>query len=86
MNEILVLLAGPLADASLAIARASESQAILDHSIRSLFARLLAAEEGCLNDAGYDEDLLFAATVMHAPWDSVSTRQVRLVSRSRAPI
>ena len=35
MNEILVLLAGPLADASLAIARASESQAILDHSIRS---------------------------------------------------
>jgi hypothetical protein len=66
MNEILVLPAGPLADASLAIARASESQAILDHSIRSfLFARLLAAEEGCLNDAGYDEDLLFAATVMH---------------------
>ena len=65
MNEILVLPAG-LADASLAIARASESQAILDHSIRSfLFARLLAAEEGCLNDAGYDEDLLFAATVMH---------------------
>ena len=37
-----------------------------DHSIRSfLFARFLAAEEGCLNDAGYDEDLLFAATVMH---------------------
>ena len=66
MNEILVLPAGPLADASLAIARASESQAILDHSIRSfLFARLLAAEECCLNDAGYDEDLLFAATVMH---------------------
>ena len=26
---------------------------------------MLAAEEGCLNDAGYDEDLLFAATVMH---------------------
>ena len=66
MNEILVLPAGPLADASLAIARASESLAILDHSIRSfLFARLLAAEEGCLNDAGYDVDLLFAATVMH---------------------
>ena len=61
MNEILVLPAGPLADSSLAIARASESQAILDHSIRSfLFARLLAAEECCLNDAGYDEDLLFA--------------------------
>jgi HD domain-containing protein len=66
MNEILVLPAGPLADASLTIARASESQAILDHSIRSfLFARLLADHEGCLNDADYDEDLLFAATVMH---------------------
>jgi hypothetical protein len=66
MKEILVLPVGLLADASLAIARASESQAILDHSIRSfLFARLVAAEEGCLNDAGYDEDLLFAATVMH---------------------
>src|SRR6266511_4174401 len=67
MNEILVLPAGPLADASLTIARASESQAILDHSIRSfLFARLLADHEGCLNDADYDEDLLFAATVLHA--------------------
>src|SRR4029453_3423007 len=86
MNEILVLPAGPLADASLAIARASESQAILDHSIRSfLFARLLAAEEGCLNYAGYDEGLVFAATVMHN-LDSVSTQQVRLASRSRAPI
>jgi hypothetical protein len=66
MNEILVLPAGPLAEASIAIARASENAAIFDHSVRSfLFARLLAAEEGCLNDAGYDEDLLFAATVMH---------------------
>ena len=66
MNEILVLPAGPLADASLAIARTSESRSILDHSIRSfLFARLLADQEGCLQDAGYDEDLLFAATVMH---------------------
>jgi hypothetical protein len=26
---------------------------------------LLADHEGCLNDADYDEDLLFAATVMH---------------------
>ena len=38
----------------------------MDHSIRSfLFARLLADHEGCLNDAAYDEQLLFAATVMH---------------------
>src|SRR5829696_10537461 len=66
MNDILVLPTGALADASLAIARASVGRSILDHSIRSfLFARLLADHEGCLNDADYDEDLLFAATVMH---------------------
>jgi len=66
MNGILVLPDGPLARASLELARSSESQPILDHSIRSfLFARLLAEHEGSLNDAAYDEDLLFAATVMH---------------------
>src|SRR5258707_3867804 len=66
MNDTLVLRAGALADASLAIARSSVSRPIVDHSIRSfLFARLLADHEGCLNDAGYDEQLLFAATVMH---------------------
>ncbi len=66
MNDILVLPTGTLADASLAIARASVSRSIVDHSIRSfLFARLLADDAGCLNDADYDEDLLFAATVMH---------------------
>lgn len=66
MNDILDLPAGPLADASLALVRASESRPIIDHSIRSfLFARLVADDEGCLRDADYDEDLLFAATVMH---------------------
>jgi len=66
MDDILVLPTGRLADASLAIARASASRPIVDHSIRSfLFARLLADEEGSRNDANYDEDLLFAATVMH---------------------
>src|SRR6476661_3995346 len=66
MNEILMLPTGPLADASLAIARSSMSRPIVDHSIRSfLFARMLADHEGCLKDADYDEDLLFAATVMH---------------------
>ena len=66
VNDILILPTGPLAEASLALARSSESQPIVDHSIRSfLFARLLADHEGCLNDAAYDEDLLFAATVMH---------------------
>src|SRR5256886_2171042 len=66
MNDVLVLPTGALADASLAIARSSVSRPIVDHSIRSfLFARLLADHEGCLDDADYDEDLLFAATVMH---------------------
>ena len=65
MSEILVLPTGSLADASLAIARSSVNRSILDHSIRSfLFARLLAEEEGALHDADYDEDLIFAATVM----------------------
>ena len=66
MNDILVLPTGALADSSLAAARSSVSQLIVDHSIRSfLFARLLADHEGSLDDADYDEDLLFAATVMH---------------------
>jgi hypothetical protein len=66
MNEILALPTGPLVDASLALVRATESRPIVDHSIRTfLFARLLAEHEGCLNDAEYDEELLFAATVMH---------------------
>src|SRR3989442_15547277 len=66
MNAILVLPTGALADASLAIARSSVRRPIVDHSIRSfLFARLLADHEGCLDDADYEEDLLFAATVMH---------------------
>ena len=66
MNEILPLPTGPLVDASLALVRATESRPIVDHSIRTfLFARLLAAHEGCLTDAEYDEELLFAATVMH---------------------
>src|SRR5207247_859795 len=66
MNDILVLPTGALADSSLAAARSSVSRSIVDHSIRSfLFARLLADHEGSLDDADYDEDLLFAATVRH---------------------
>src|SRR6476620_5568484 len=66
VNDTLILPTGPLAEASLALARSSESRSIADHSIRSfLFARLVADHEGCLNDGAYDEDLLFAATVMH---------------------
>src|SRR6201982_3519498 len=66
MNDILVLPTGPLADASLALVRSTESRPIADHSIRTfIFARLLAEREGALNDAAYDEQLLFAAAVMH---------------------
>jgi hypothetical protein len=66
VSDILALPTGPLVDASLALARSTESRQIADHSIRTfLFARLVAEHEGCLNDAAYDEELLFAATVMH---------------------
>ena len=66
MDDLLALPKGPLTEASLALVRSTESQPIVDHSIRTfLFARLLAEHEGCLNDAAYDEELLFAATVMH---------------------
>jgi hypothetical protein len=66
MNDILALPAGSLASASLSLLRSSQSQAIAGHSIRSfLFARLLAGREGCLGDAAYEENLLFAACVLH---------------------
>ena len=85
MNDILVLPTGPLADASLAIARSSVSRPIVDHSIRSfLFARLLADHDGSLKDVDYDEDLLFAATVMHDLGLGEGATGA-LVSRSRAP-
>ena len=66
VNTILALPTGPLVDASLGLVRSMESRSIAEHSIRSfLFARLFAEREGALNDAAYDEELLFAATVMH---------------------
>jgi HD domain len=66
VKQILALPTGPLVDASLELVRSTESQPIAEHSIRSfLFARLFAEHEGALNDAAYDEELLFAATVMH---------------------
>src|SRR6266480_6106368 len=66
MPDTLALPSAPLVDASLALVRSTETRPIVDHSIRTfLFARLLAGHEGCLDDAAYDEELLFAATVMH---------------------
>ena len=66
MNEFLTLPTGPVAEASLAIVLETESTPVADHSIRTfLFARLIAAQDGSLSDAAYDEDLLFLACVLH---------------------
>lgn len=66
MSSRLALPTGPLAEASLLLVQGVESAPIADHSIRSfLFARLLAEHEGSINDADYDEDLLFAACILH---------------------
>src|SRR5258706_15689812 len=66
MDDILTLPAGRLGDVSLTVVRSSASEPIPYHSIRSfLYARMLAEDEGCLTDAAYDEQLLFAGTVMH---------------------
>ncbi len=66
VNDVPALPPGPLAAASLSLVQATASAPIADHSIRTfLYARLLAGHEGRLNDAAYDEDLLFAACVMH---------------------
>lgn len=66
MDFSLDLPTGPLAEAVLSTVRTTETPAVANHSVRSfLFAQLLAAHEGCLDDAAYDRDLLFAATVLH---------------------
>ncbi|WP_326954348.1 HD domain-containing protein [Amycolatopsis sp. NBC_01286] len=66
MNDVLALPTGPLAEASLRLARESESAPIADHSVRSfLFARLVARRDGSVTDAAYDENLLFAACALH---------------------
>jgi hypothetical protein len=66
MDDILALPAGPLARAALSLAKQTESSPIAGHSIRSfLFARLLAHQDASAADAAYDENLLFAACIMH---------------------
>jgi len=66
MDEILALPAGPLARAALSLTQRTESTPVADHSIRSFFfARLLATRDGSIGDAAYDENLLFAACIMH---------------------
>ncbi|TXS35515.1 HD domain-containing protein [Streptomyces sp. uw30] len=66
MNFSLDLPTGPMAEAIVSTVRSSETAAVFNHSVRSfLFAEILAAHEGCLEDDTYDRDLLFAATVLH---------------------
>lgn len=66
MDFSLELPTGALAEAVVSAVRDSETAPIFNHSVRSfLFAQLLAEREGCLGDAAYDRELLFAATVLH---------------------
>ncbi|MGW7545032.1 HD domain-containing protein [Streptomyces sp. NPDC054770] len=66
MDFSLELPSGPLAEAVVSAVRDSETTSVFNHSVRSFyFAQLLAEREGCLEDAAYDRDLLFAATVLH---------------------
>lgn len=66
MTDPLRLPTGTMVEAALDLARTTTSTPIFEHSLRSfLYARLLAELEGTVDDAGYDEGLLFAATVLH---------------------
>ncbi|GLZ78452.1 hypothetical protein Afil01_32590 [Actinorhabdospora filicis] len=66
MSISLELPTGPMAEAVVSAARGCETTPVFNHSVRSfLFAQLVAEHEGCLEDAAYDRDLLFAATVLH---------------------
>jgi hypothetical protein len=66
MNDALAFPTGALAEATLSLVQSTETKPIADHSVRSfLYARLLAEHEGSMNDAEYDETLLFAACVLH---------------------
>ncbi|WP_063611404.1 HD domain-containing protein [Streptomyces sp. 142MFCol3.1] len=65
-GDVLALPSGPLAEASLAAARAAMHPSVLNHCIRGFYwSRLFAAHKGLLDDADYNEELLFAANVMH---------------------
>ncbi|MCX4409854.1 HD domain-containing protein [Streptomyces sp. NPDC059837] len=63
---VLALPSGPLVEASLAAARAAVHPSVLNHCVRGFYwSRLFAAHQGVLNDADYNEELLFAANVLH---------------------
>ncbi|MFK0112931.1 HD domain-containing protein [Streptomyces sp. NPDC091217] len=65
-DDVLTLPSGPLVEASLAAAGAVVHPSVLNHCIRGFYwARLFAARRGLTDEADYDEELLFAAHVMH---------------------
>jgi hypothetical protein len=64
--DAIALPVGPVADAILTRVHETVHPSVVNHCIRGfLFGRLLAAHDGSINDAAYDEDLLFAANVGH---------------------
>ena len=66
MTTYLELPASPVALAAAELAKTTESVSVFNHSVRSyLWAVLLAEHEHATDDADYDSELLFAATVMH---------------------
>lgn len=65
-GDVLTLPAAPWTDAALALVTSVESPSVANHSIRSyLFARLLADHRGAMAGRDFDQDLLFAACVLH---------------------
>ncbi|MEW1780518.1 HD domain-containing protein [Streptomyces sp. NPDC086777] len=66
MNDALALPSSPLATAVMSEVRSLVHPSLVNHCVRSfLWARLYGEYLGALNDAAYDEDLLFAACVAH---------------------
>lgn len=66
MTDFLALPSARWAEEGLALVRETESQGVIDHSIRTfLYARLVAKAEGLTKDATYHEDLVYAACLLH---------------------
>jgi hypothetical protein len=64
MRMIPQLPTDPIAAAALQLARATESESVFNHSVRSYVSAVLLAEhENATGEADYDPALLFAATV-----------------------
>ncbi|WP_269859593.1 HD domain-containing protein [Streptomyces sp. RPT161] len=65
-TDLIALPGTPLADAVVNLVRPVQTPSVFNHSVRSyLFARLVAARLDLAAGRDYDDDLLFAACVMH---------------------